>query len=154
MDDIAPQEARDALVTVDRAQAKVADEAGLPRWYWWLMAGVWITLGIVGDVGPQWLVISATLGVGAAHSVVATRILDGRRRTTQVQLSHAMVGARTPAIVIAMLVTLVAVTVGAALALHGDGAAHAGIWASVFGASVVGLGGPEILQVLRRWAHA
>lgn len=72
MDDVTPADARAALQAVDHARAQVADEVGLPRWYWWLLAAAWVLLGVVGDLGPHWLAIAATLGFGLLHSTVAS----------------------------------------------------------------------------------
>ncbi|MEU1668332.1 hypothetical protein ABZ547_33075 [Streptomyces sparsogenes] len=154
MDNIAPEQARAALEAADRARLLVAGEVGLPRGYWWAMAGGWLLLGVLGTVLPPWPAGIATLGFGAGHSVLASRLLDGRRRTDRLQVSAAVAGRRVPLVVIGMLLGLAGVTVLAALALHADGAGHAGIWAAVLVAAVVGFGGPEILRVLRRWARA
>lgn len=154
MDDVTPADARAALRAVDHARAQVADEVGLPRWYWWLLAAAWLLLGVVGDLGPHWLAIAATVGFGLLHSTVAAHRLGGRRRTERLQVSADTAGRRMPAVVIGMLLALVALTIGAGFALHADGARHPGIGAAVFVAAVVGLGGPEILRTLRRWARA
>ncbi|RDH79217.1 hypothetical protein DVS77_07190 [Mycolicibacterium moriokaense] len=151
---ITSDDARAALDAVDRAKAHIADEVGLPRWYWWLLAAAWVALGVIGDLGPQWLVIGATVGFGALHSIVASRRLDGRRRTDRLQVRAETVGRRIPLVVIGMLLALVAVTIAAGFALGADGARHPGIGAAVFVAAIVGLGGPEILRVLCRWVHA
>jgi hypothetical protein len=154
MDDIAPDEARVALEAADRARRQVAEEIGLPRGYWWAMAGGWIALGVLGSETPAWLATTATVCFSAGHSVLASRLLDGRRRSSRLQVSASVAGGRTPLVVVGMLLGLIAVTVLAALALDADGAGHAGIWASVLVAAIVGCGGPEILQVLRRWVRA
>lgn len=154
MEHITPAAARAALDAVDHARAKVADEVGLPRWYWWLLAVAWVVLGIVGDLGPQWLAIGATLGFGVIHSTIASRRLSGRRRTERLQVSADTVSPRIPMVVIGMLFALVAITIATGFALDADGARHPGIAAAVFVAVIVGLGGPEILRVLRRWVHA
>lgn len=153
-DRIAPQDAQAALDVVARVRRQVADEVGLPRVYWWGMAGGWIALGVLGDVGPAWLASAATVAFGAAHSAIASRLLDGRRRTRSLRVSAAVAGRRTPLVVVGMLVALVALTVGLALALDADGAGHPAIWAALVVAAVVGLGGPEILRVLRRAVRA
>lgn len=150
MDNIAPEQARATLDAVDSAQRRVAEEVGLPRGYWWAMAAGWLVLGGVGQVGPLWLSVLVTVGFGAGHSVLATRLLAGRRRTDQLQVSAAVAGRRTPLIVFGILVAFLAVTLLAGLALDADGADHAGAWASVLVAAVIGFGGPEILRVLRR----
>lgn len=154
MIDITAEEARTALEAADRARRQVADEVGLPRVYWWAMAAAWLALGAITDLGPAWLVTVATLGVGAVHSTVASNLLDGRRRTARLQVSATVAGRRTPAVVIGMLLGLIALAVGSALALQADGARHPGIWSATLVAAVIGFGGPEILRVLRRWARA
>jgi hypothetical protein len=151
---ISPEEARSALGVTADARRRVADEVGLPRLYWWVMAGAWVVLGVIGDLGPWWAASIATIAFGVGHSTVASRLLAGRRRTQGLQVSADVAGRRTPLIVIAMLLGLVAITIAAGFALDADGAGHAGIWAALFTAMIVGFGGPEVLRVLRRWARA
>ncbi|MFT3900888.1 MAG: hypothetical protein QM728_11690 [Gordonia sp. (in: high G+C Gram-positive bacteria)] len=154
MGDITADQARAALDAADRAQRRVTDEIGLPRLYWWIMAAAWIVLGILGDVGPAAVATGATILFAFGHIVLATRYLDGRSRSDQVQVSGRAVSRRIPWLVTAILVGLVAVTIAAGFALDADGARHAGIWASVFAAAIVGFGGPEILATLRRWTRS
>ena len=154
MEHITPADARAALDAVDHAKAQVVDEVGLPRWYWWLLAAAWVVLGVIGDLGPQWLTIAATVAFGVLHSTIASRRLSGRRRTDRLQVSADTAGRRIPAVVIGMLIGLVALTIGAGFALGADGDRHPGIASGVFVAAVVGLGGPEMLRVLRHWVHA
>jgi hypothetical protein len=154
MDPIASQEAGEALAAVTRARRQMADEVGLPRSYWWGMAAGWVVLGVIGDLGPAWLITAATVLFGIGHSVLASRLLDGRRRSAGVRVSSAVAGHRTPYVVVGMLVLLVALTVAVALLIDADGAGHAAIWAAVVVAPVVGFGGPEILRTLRRWVRA
>ncbi|MEU0932437.1 MULTISPECIES: hypothetical protein [unclassified Embleya] len=153
MTNTAPEQARAALDAVDRARRQVADQVGLPRGYWWVMAAGWLGLGVLGSVSP-WLGGTAAAVFGAGHGTLASRLLAGRRRTDGLRVSAAVAGRRTPVVVVGMLVGLVGVTVLAALALHADGAEHASIWAAVLVAAVIGFGGPDILRVLRRWARA
>jgi len=154
MEHIAQNEAREALEAIERAHRGVTAEVGLPRWYWWLLAAGWVVLGVVGELSPAWFATVATVAFGALHTSVASRLLSGRRRTGGVQISIETAGRRLPFVVIGMLVALVALTVATALALDADGAEHASVYAGIFGAAVVGFGGPEILRVLRRWARA
>jgi len=154
MENITPMDARLALDAVDHARAQVVGEVGLPRWYWWLMSGAWLVLGVVGDIGPQWLAVAATVAFGLVHSTIASRRLSGRRRTDRLQVSAETAGRRVPVVVIGMLLGLVVVTMAAGFALHADGARHPGIGAAVLGALLVGVGGPDILRLLRRWARA
>lgn len=154
MEPVSAGEARGALETVELARRAMSAEVGMPRWYWWAMAAGWVVLGILGDVSAWWVASAATLVFGAAHAVLATRWLGGRRRHAGARLSAETAGPRTPFVVVGMLLVLVALTVLTALALDADGTRHAGVAAGVFVAAVVGLGGPEILTVLRRWTHA
>ena len=151
---ITPEQARAALDAAERARRQVAAEVGLPRAYWWALAAGWLALGVIGDVGPVWLVTVATVGFGMGHSVVASRLLDGRRRTNRLQVSAIVAGRRTALTVVGMLVVLVGITIGTAMALAADGAGHPGIWAAVLVAAIVGFGGPEILRVLRHGVRA
>jgi hypothetical protein len=154
VEDIDAEQARSALELAEGARDRVADEVGLPRGYWWAMAAGWLALGVIGDLGPAWLVTGSTILFGVGHSTLASRLLDGRRRTGRLQVSAAVAGRRTPVIVVGMLLALVGVTVGAGFALQADGARHPGIWAALLVAAVVGFGGPEILRVLRSRARA
>jgi hypothetical protein len=154
VNDISPADARSALDAVDRANARVKNEVGLPRWYWWLLAAAWLALGVLGDFGPQWLTVVATAMFALVHSTLASHLLGGRRRTDRLQISADTAGRRIPLVVIGMLVALVAVTIGAGFALHADGIRHAGTAAAAFAALLVGVGGPDIFGVLRRWARA
>ena len=147
---IASEEAYLALAEVARARAQVAAEIGLPRAYWWGMAAGWVALGVIGDVAPAWVVTVATVAFGVGHSTIASRLLDGRRRTRQVRVRADVASRRLPVVVVGMLVALVAVTVGISLLLDGDGAVHAQIWAAGMIALTIGFGGPEILAFLRR----
>jgi uncharacterized membrane protein len=149
-----PEQAREALDVAADARRRVAAEVGLPRSYWWVLAAGWLLLGVVGDVGPAWLATGATVAFGIGHSVLASRLLDGRQRTTRVRVNAALAGRRVALVVVVMLVGLVVSTVAAGMALHADGADHAGIWAAVLIAAVVGFGGPDMLRVHRRWARA
>ncbi|WP_045824818.1 hypothetical protein [Williamsia herbipolensis] len=150
MNDIDPEQARAALDSIGRARDHVAAEIGLPRAYWWILAAAWLVLGVIGAYGPAWAATVATIAFGVGHSIAASRLLEGRRRTAQLQVSREVADRRVPVVVVAMLLALVALTVAAALALDADGARHPQLWAAVFVAAVVGFGGPEILRTLRR----
>lgn len=154
MDEITPEGARSALETAEQARRQVAEEIGLPRGYWWAMAAAWVGLGVLGDLGPRWLATVATVVFAVGHSTVAARLLSGRHRSDRLQVSADTAGHRIPLVVIGILLALVVLTVVAGLALHADGVRHAGTWAAVLAAAVVGFGGPEVLRVTRRWAHA
>ncbi|MGW0036514.1 hypothetical protein [Gordonia sp. NPDC003376] len=149
MPDISPDEARAALGAVATAQQHVTDEIGLPRGYWWAMAGGWVALGAIGQFAPWWVTTIATVVFGAGHAAVASRLLDGRRRTARLQVARDAGDHRIALIVIGILVTAVALTIGLAVALEADGTTHPSLWAGVLVAAVIGFGGPDILAAPR-----
>ncbi len=151
---ISAQQAQDSLAAAQQARQRVANAVGLPRLYWWGMAAGWIILGAIGETRSAWAIAVSTAAFGAIHAYLASRLLRGRNRTRGVQLSESVVDRRIPAVVVGVLVVLVAVTVGIAFLLDADGAAHPGLLASVFIATVVGLGGPEILSAALRLVRA
>lgn len=154
MADLDHDQAQDALEAAQRAQRAVADQVGLPRLYWWALAAGWLVLGVAGDFAPSWVATVATVVFAVGHSIIASRLLDGRRRTTHLQVSRDIAGSRTPLAVIGVLLLMVALTVALGFALDADGAAHPATWAAVVVAAVVGFGGPELLSVARRLVRA
>src|SRR5262245_2283343 len=137
-----PEAASAALAAVHHAQSTVAEEVGLPRGYWWGMGAAWVAFGAIAELGNPWVTTAVTLGFGILHSTIASRMLEGRRRTAQVRVSAATAGRRTPIAVVSMLVALVALTVATALALDADGAQHAALAAGVLVGTVIGFSGP------------
>ena len=150
MTEATPEDAAAALAAVRRAQSSVAGEVGLPRAYWWVLGAAWVAFGALGELGDPAVSTTATALFGAVHTTVASRMLSGRRRTSQVRVSAETAGRRTPLAVVAMLVALVGATVAAALLLDADGAGHPALEAGVFIGIVVAFGGPEMLRLARR----
>ena len=143
-------EAQVALHGAEQARQRVIDQIGMPRWYWWGLAACWIVLGVLADLNaPWWLLSGATLAVGAGHSYVFQRLVGGRRRTADVKVRADVAGRHAHMLVIAFLLGLVGVTVALALALDADGAANPSIWASVFVAILLLLGGPRVMLWIR-----
>lgn len=142
-------EARVALRGVERARERVIDQIGMPWWYWWGLAGCWIGLGVASDVASAWVALAATVAFGAAHSVVSSRLLAGRRRTGDLKVRGDVAGRRAPLLVFGFLVGLVAVTIAAALLANADGAEHPATMASVLVAVVILLGGPRVMAAIR-----
>jgi hypothetical protein len=143
-------EARVALHGAEQARQRVIDQIGMPWWYWWGLAGCWVGLGVLADLAaPWWVILGATLAVGATHSAVFQRLLAGRRRGDDVKVRADVAGRHAEALVVGFLVALVAVTVAAAIALAADGAGHPATWASVFAAVLLLLGGPRVMAWIR-----
>ena len=143
-------EARVALRGAEQARQHVIDRIGMPWWYWWGLAACWIALGLLADLGAAWwLVSAATLAVGAGHSYVFQRLVAGRQQTGEVKVRADVAGRHAHLLVIGFLLGLVGVTVGVALGLAADGTGHPSIWASVFVAITLLLGGPRLMARIR-----
>lgn len=149
---VTQEEAVAALETAERRRLLVIGEIGLPRWYWWGLAAGWIGLGVISDLKHTWLTAAATLAFGAAHSAVSRRILSGRHRTSQLSVSAELSGWHTARLLLASLVALVFVTIGAGFAVSADGARHPATIAGVLAAVIVVLGGPQLMGFVRRRA--
>jgi len=147
---ITPDEAQAALRTADRGRQSVIDQVDLPAWYWWGLAGGWIALGVIADLNNTWATGAATLVFGAVHSSIAPRVIDGRHGSDRLRVGRDVVGWRVTKLVLGGLVALAGVTIGAAFALHADGAGHPATIASVFVAVILVLGGPRLLAETRR----
>jgi len=145
---ITPLEARAALDAVERGHRRVADEVGLPNWYWWGLALGWIAIGVIADLGNTWATSAATLVFGAVHAYVAPRVASGRHRTRMLSVKSELAGPRTAAFVILGVAGLGVLTVGGALAAAADGAHDPATIASLFVATVILLGGPRLLAAL------
>lgn len=142
-------EAQAALEQAERARQRVIDQIGMPRWYWGGLAGCWIVLGSLADLGaPAWAV-TATVVFAAAHSAVFRRLLAGRRRSGAVEVRAEVTGRRAEALVVGFLLLLVALTLVAAFTLAAADETHPVIWASVVVAVLILLGGPQVMAWIR-----
>jgi hypothetical protein len=150
MHDITPDEAQAALAAAARGRRAVIDEIAVPGWYWWGLALGWIVLGVISDLGNPWVSTIATVAFGAIHATVAPRVVDGRHRSDRLTVRRDVAGRRIARAVIAGVVAMAVVTVAAALAVNADGAGHPATIASVYVATIIVLGGPLLLDVLRR----
>ncbi|MGV9712207.1 hypothetical protein ACWDTI_16260 [Gordonia sp. NPDC003424] len=144
-----PEQARAALAAAERAEQQVTAEIGLPRAYWWCMAGGWMALGAIGQFAPAWVTTVATIVFAVAHSMVASRLFDGTRASRHLQVSRAVADRRIPFLIIGILLAAVAFTIAAAIALDADGAGHPSLWAGVIVGLVIGFGEPDLLRALR-----
>jgi hypothetical protein len=152
MDELTPEQARAALDTVERSRRKVIDEIDVPRWYWTGLATGWIVLGVIADLRHPLITTVATLALGAAHSSIAPRVVNGRHRTSQMSVRADIAGPRLAAWVLGSLVALVGVTIAAALILNADGARHPVTGAAVLAAVMLVLGGPLLPAAARHRA--
>ncbi|ACZ32272.1 hypothetical protein Xcel_3272 [Xylanimonas cellulosilytica DSM 15894] len=143
---ITPEEARAALVAADAGHHAVADEVGVPGWYWWGLGAAWIGFGVIADLDVFWLTIAVTLAFGIAHAQVFARVAHGRRRTGAVQVRRDVAGRRTMLHVWLLLLALAAAGVAFALLVAADGAAHPAIIGAVLPAAVVVAGGPTLVR--------
>jgi hypothetical protein len=151
--DITETEARLALHSIARRRQQVIAEIDLPSWYWVSVASGWIALGVLADYAPAWATIAGTLAFGAVHSAFAPRILSGRHASPLLSVRRDVVSRHVSTLVLAFLIVMTVVTVGFALIAHSDGARHPALLASVVVATLVLLGGPNLMASIRRRAE-
>ena len=149
---VSPLEAQSALDTVERNRRRVIDEIDMPRWYWWGLALGWIALGYVTDMGHPWLTSAGTLVFGAVHASAAAHVAGGRNRSSALRVRADVAGRGTPRLVIGSLILLAGVTIAGSLGASADGARHPVTIASIFVAALILLGGPRLLDTVRRKA--
>ena len=151
--DITDAEARLALRSIEERRREVITEIDMPRWYWWGLALGWVGLGFVTDLGHPWVTAAATLAFGAVHSGVASHVLSGRHRSSQLSVRADVAGPSVAAIVIGFLLGLAVVTIGLAVLAEADGAGHPVTAASIVVAVAVLFGGPTLMAAVRRRAE-
>jgi hypothetical protein len=147
---ISETEARLALDSIERRREQVAAAVDVPSWYWLVLAGGWVGLGVLAQFGPAWAAAAGMLAFGTGHAVVAPHLLSGRRPSTQVRIRAGLVGHRLAVVVVGFLVVMTGATVGLALILNADGTRHPAVVAGAGIAAVVLLGGPAVVRRLRR----
>jgi hypothetical protein len=150
--EVTEAEARLALSSVEQRRQQVIAEIDVPPWYWISVAGGWIVLGVLADYGPAWATVAGTVVFGTVHSAVAPRILSGRHASPHVSVRE-LVSRRVPVLVIGFLIVMTIVTVAFALIANADGARHSAILASVVVAALVLVGGPRLMDTVRRRAE-
>jgi len=151
--EVTEAEARSALSSIAYRRQQVIAEIDVPQWYWSGLAGGWIVLGVLADYDPAWATVAGTVAFGAVHAAIAPRILSGRHASPDVSVRSDVVSRRIPALVLGFLVLMTIATVALALIANADGARHAAILASVVVAALVVLGGPRLMDTVRRRAE-
>jgi hypothetical protein len=146
------EEAQAALRQIQDSRRAVVAEVDMPTWYWWGLAVGWIALGILTDLNHAWLTAAGTLAFGATHASVSGRVVSGRRRSDQLSVRQDVAGRHLPLIIIGSLLTLAGLTVAGAVAARADHAGHPVTLASIVVAIIIVLGGPYLMDVLRKRA--
>ncbi len=151
--EVTEAEARLALSSIEQRRQQVIAEIDVPSWYWMSLAAGWIVLGVLAEFAPGWATIAGTVIFGAGHAAVAPRILSGRHASPHVSVHSDLISRRVPELVIGFLILMTAVTVALALIANADGDRHAALFASVVVAVLVLLGGPRLMDTVRRRAE-
>jgi hypothetical protein len=149
---INPTDASRALDDVEVRRRQIIAQIDVPAWYWWGLALGWVGLGLVTLAAIPWLSLAATVGFGALHSAVATRVIDGRHGSRQLTVRADVVSRHVPALVIGFLIALIAVTVAIALVADAVGAPQPVLIASITVAIAVLIGGPRLMAFVRHKA--
>ncbi len=151
--EVTEAEARLALGSIEQRRQQVIAEIDVPPWYWVSVAGGWVVLGVLAEYGPPWALIAGTVVFGAVHSALAPRILSGRHASPHLSVRSELVSRHVPALVIGFLILMTIATVAIALIANADGARHSAILASVVVAALVLIGGPRLMDTVRRRAE-
>jgi hypothetical protein len=146
---INPADASRALDDVEVRRRQIIAQIDVPAWYWWGLALGWVGLGLVTVAAIPWLSVVATVGFGALHSAVATRVIDGRHGSRQLTVRADVVSRHVRALVIGFLMALIVVTVGIALVADAVGAPQPVLIASITVAVAVLIGGPRLMAFVR-----
>jgi carbon starvation protein CstA len=151
--EVTEAEARLALSSIEQRRQQVIAEIDVPAWYWFGVAGGWVALGVLADYGPAWGTVAGTVLFGAVHSAVASRVLSGRHGSPHLSVRSDLVSRLVPVFVIGFLIVMTIVTVAFALIAHADGTRHSALLASVVVAALVLIGGPRVMDTVRRRAE-
>ena len=147
--EISSTEASLALDAIQQRRREVAASINVPGWYWPFLAGGWVVLGVLADFTPAWVSTVATVAFGAAHATLAPRAMSGRHPSPGVSIRSELADRQLPKVIILFLIGMTLLTVGIALLLDADGARHPALFASVFVAALVLIGGPGLMAWMR-----
>jgi hypothetical protein len=144
---IGSREAAQALAQIRDRREQVIDAATIPAWYWWLIGGLNVLLGVaVESHRPAFVAVGAVVfGVGL---LVGTGWIV--RRAIRVQIRTNLMGVRGVGLILALVAVTVAAALSVAFSLKGAGVAYPATWGQVAAAVCLVVGGPLLMRALRR----
>lgn len=144
---IGSREAAQALAQIRDRRGQVIDAAMIPAWYWWLIGGLNVLLGVAVESRRP-----AFVAVGAV--VFAVGLLAGTgwivRRAIRVQVRTDLIGVRGLGLILGFVAITVAAALAVAFSLKGAGAAYPATWGQLAAAGCLVTGGPLLMRALRR----
>jgi hypothetical protein len=140
-------EAAQALAQIRDRRGQVIDAAMIPAWYWWLIGGLNVLLGVaVESRRPAFVAVGAV--VFAVGLLVGTGWIV--RRAIQVQVRTDLVGVRGLGLILGFVAVTVAAALSVAFGLKGAGVAYPASWGELAAAVCLVVGGPLLMRALRR----
>jgi hypothetical protein len=144
---IGSTEAAQALARIRDRQEQVIDTAMIPTWYWWLVGGLNVLLGVaVESHRPAFVAVAAVvfgLGLLAGTGWVV-------RRAIRVKVRTDLVGVRGLGLILGFVAVTVAAALSVAFSLKGAGVAYPATWGQLAAAVCLVVGGPLLMRALRR----
>jgi hypothetical protein len=141
-------DAASALDHIRRQQARVVEEALVPPWYWWAIAGLTVALCALVDLRAPVLTVLAALAYAALVLILSIPLVFGLGRS--VRVSSDMLGDRGAIAIVAFVWTVVGVSLVVGFSLQLGGAGHSALWAGLVAALGLIVGGPRLMGRLQR----
>jgi hypothetical protein len=147
VDHIGSSEAARALAQIRDRREQVIDAAMIPAWYWWLIGGLNVLLGVAVESRRP-----AFVAVGAVAFAVGLIAGTGWivRRAIRVQVRADLMGIRGLGLIFGFVAVTVAVALAVAFSLKGAGVAYPATWGELSAAVCLVVGGPLLMRALRR----
>lgn len=140
-------EAAQALAQIRDRREQVIDAALIPTWYWWLVGGLNVLLGVAVESHRP-----AFVAVGAV--VFAVGLFAGTgwivRRAIRVKVRTDLLGVRGVGLILGFVAVTVAAALSVAFSLEGAGVAYPATWGELAAAVCLVVGGPRLMRALRR----
>lgn len=143
-----PDDAAQALAEIEQRREQVIELAIVPRWYWWAIAG--LQVGLVAAVDSRQPLAISLGTVGFVIGVLAATgwVIAGARRRAQPR--NNLLGPVGVLAILGFVATVLAVSLPTAFVLDANGITHPAIWGALLGGVVMVVGGPLLMQLLRR----
>ena len=148
-ENVGPGEAAQALTEIQRRQQQVIDLAWIPVWYWWAVAGLMVVLAVGVDIRTP-----VAIGIAVPVFVVGLLAVTGwvaGRAYRHAQLRSGLIDGRAVAAILGFVAVIVGGSIGLAFALRAAGVHYPATWACLAGGLVMGLAGPGLNRMLRRF---
>lgn len=143
-----PDEAARALDEIDQRTDQVITKTLIPRWFWWVIAGLIVGLSAAVE-SREPLVIGIGTGLFVLGVVGATgwTVLGTLRHA---QLRNDLLGPAGALAILGFVAVVLAVTLPTAFILEAAGMRYPATLSTVLGGVIMVVGGPVLMRFLRQ----